>query len=379
MRIAVDAHRILCEPRTSGALYLQTLLEEWHKMPDCPSIDLLLPSGSARFLDADAFPVDERMRLVRSDRRIDPTESLRMQVLWQQSEITRLVRRCRPDVYFSPFHLTPQLPFRQTIVTTIHDVCFLTEQRCSRGYLIHAAQTLSACVRASRLICVSNFTRGMLQRWSPAAAAKACVAPNGLDRPTLDPGPALRLLHDCHPSLRSRRYLMWIGKPGRRKNIGMVFDIYGAHAATEPDFHYVVVVPEVDRPEMRELGMRHRLGDRLVVLSAVDEMRRDALYRHAAALVFPSRCEGFGYPVLEAMIQGCPPISFHDSPARELVGDIVPLAAEATASAVLGEVTAFLRLPEEAKEESSRRLRDRARIFSSRRMAELTLNAIVGA
>ncbi|MEM8926215.1 MAG: glycosyltransferase family 1 protein, partial [Actinomycetota bacterium] len=56
---------------------------------------------------------------------------------------------------------------------------------------------------------------------------------------------------------------------------------------------------------VRRLGLEpvvHRLG-------RVPEDELDALYRSAAALVFPSAYEGFGNPVLEAMIRGCPVVA----------------------------------------------------------------------
>src|SRR5260221_12516910 len=44
------------------------------------------------------------------------------------------------------------------------------------------------------------------------------------------------------------------------------------------------------------------------------------LYRHAVALTFPSRFEGFGLPVLEAMGHGCPVIAAAATPLPEVVG-----------------------------------------------------------
>lgn len=47
-----------------------------------------------------------------------------------------------------------------------------------------------------------------------------------------------------------------------------------------------------------------------------------ALYRHARALVFPSRYEGFGIPPLEALQLGCPVIASDIAPTREVCGDL---------------------------------------------------------
>jgi glycosyltransferase involved in cell wall biosynthesis len=65
----------------------------------------------------------------------------------------------------------------------------------------------------------------------------------------------------------------------------------------------------------------------------------EALYSRAMALVFPSRYEGFGWPVIEAQASGCPVICSHAGPLPEVVGEggiICPLDdEEAFASAIL--------------------------------------------
>jgi glycosyltransferase involved in cell wall biosynthesis len=59
----------------------------------------------------------------------------------------------------------------------------------------------------------------------------------------------------------------------------------------------------------------------LVALGAVPEPALRALYRHAAALLYPSRYEGFGLPVLEAMASGTPVIASRAASIPEVVGE----------------------------------------------------------
>src|SRR5680860_880487 len=65
----------------------------------------------------------------------------------------------------------------------------------------------------------------------------------------------------------------------------------------------------------------HRISDRVKRLGYIPSADLDALYREAVALTFPSRFEGFGAPVLEAMARGCPVIASDATALPEVVGD----------------------------------------------------------
>jgi len=62
-------------------------------------------------------------------------------------------------------------------------------------------------------------------------------------------------------------------------------------------------------------------SEALAALGIVSDARLDALYREAAALVYPSLYEGFGLPVLEAMARGTPVIATRASSVPEVLGD----------------------------------------------------------
>jgi glycosyltransferase involved in cell wall biosynthesis len=81
------------------------------------------------------------------------------------------------------------------------------------------------------------------------------------------------------------------------------------------------------KPALARLGAELGLGDDLKLLGYVDEELLPALYRTALVHVFPSRYEGFGLPVLEAMASGAPTITSPGSSLDEVAGDaawIVP-------------------------------------------------------
>jgi len=95
-----------------------------------------------------------------------------------------------------------------------------------------------------------------------------------------------------------RPYFLYVGNFKSHKNPGPLF----AAMTGFPDHLLVVVSPDVD--DARALAEQHGISDRIVIESGVSDQKLATLYRGAEALVFPSRWEGFGLPVLEALKSG---------------------------------------------------------------------------
>ena len=102
-----------------------------------------------------------------------------------------------------------------------------------------------------------------------------------------------------------------VGSVEKRKN-----PLAAAAAASEVGLPLVVAGPVRDAELAREL--EHR-GARLRGYVTQDELVE--LYRGAACLVMPSRYEGFGLPVLEAMACGTPVVAAPDPALREVAGE----------------------------------------------------------
>src|SRR5262245_52120038 len=102
-RLATDAHRLVGEGCTSGATYLGGLMEHWLRTVQDVEFILLAPARREGDVSRPSWYADKRVRWVRPVVRADPTGSLKAQMWWQQRVIPSLLRRERPDVYFSPF------------------------------------------------------------------------------------------------------------------------------------------------------------------------------------------------------------------------------------------------------------------------------------
>ena len=74
-------------------------------------------------------------------------------------------------------------------------------------------------------------------------------------------------------------------------------------------------------PEMHSLGSELGILERVVEVILPDSSALEGLYNLATALVFPSRYEGFGWPIAEAQACGCPVICSDHPPMSEAAGD----------------------------------------------------------
>ena len=77
-------------------------------------------------------------------------------------------------------------------------------------------------------------------------------------------------------------------------------------------------------------------------LGSVPVAELAALYRRASALVFPSRYEGFGSPVLEAMASGCPVAAASGAASEEVAGGAAVLFAPGSPEAIAAGIRAAL-------------------------------------
>jgi glycosyltransferase involved in cell wall biosynthesis len=132
-------------------------------------------------------------------------------------------------------------------------------------------------------------------------------------------------------------FILHVGSNLRRKNRDGVLRIFSQVADRWKGS--LVFAGEPLNEELWTVARSLGIDERVVVISKPESSLLEALYNRAMALVFPSRFEGFGWPVIEAQASGCPVICSNAGPLPEIVGDggiICPLDdEEAFASAIL--------------------------------------------
>ena len=111
--------------------------------------------------------------------------------------------------------------------------------------------------------------------------------------------------------------------------------------------------------EISQLG----ISDRVKRLGYIPSGHLDALYREAVAMCFPSRFEGFGAPVLEAMGRACPVIAADATAIPEVVGEAGRLLSPDNADHWMQAMTDLL-VDSELRTNLAKAGMERARAFS---------------
>ena len=119
-----------------------------------------------------------------------------------------------------------------------------------------------------------------------------------------------------------RPYVLSVAGADPTKNVGTLVEAFGRLPQPIRDAHDLVLVGDFRRrPELRERAAALGIEKQTRFPGVVDDDRLIELYQQASLFVFPSRYEGFGLPVLEAMACGCPVISSNASSLPEVAGD----------------------------------------------------------
>jgi glycosyltransferase involved in cell wall biosynthesis len=257
---------------------------------------------------AELGKADTGLRLVALTRRpdlvpagIEPYElRANVQELRMAFGVPRALRRLRPALVHFQYALPPLL--RSPAVVTVHDLSFEREpsvmSRTDR--MVFRTLVPRAARRAERVLTVSERTKRDLIGLYGLDPAKVVVTPNGID-PAFAPG----------ANGGSGGYVLYVGAIQARKD-----PLAAVEAAGEAGLPLVVAGPEREPRLARELRAR---GADVRGYVAKDELAE--LYRQAAAVVVPSRYEGFGLPVVEAMASGTPVVTTADPALREVAGD----------------------------------------------------------
>jgi glycosyltransferase involved in cell wall biosynthesis len=267
----------------------------------------------------------------------------------------------------------PKIP----VVVTCHDLLAVRgslgeETDCPASWTGKILQRwiVASLRRADVVVCVSHATAADAVRLLGASenAPRITVIENGLNydyRPLPEEKVKARLEKLSQLKLDCP-FVLHVGSHLRRKNREGVLRIF-ARTKDHWNAQLVFAGDELSNDlwtQARALG----IADRMVEIVSAKSELLEALYNCAHALLFPSRFEGFGWPIAEAQACGCPVICRDAAPMAEVAGGAALLRDIADED---GFADDLLRLRDPATREKYRELGlQNAARFNAKKMAE---------
>lgn len=221
---------------------------------------------------------------------------------------------------------------------TIHDVQYLTyPEYFSPVKLRYLKNRVPSAIRRATIVATpSNYVRESLEQHFGISRERTAVVRHGLEpsiglhktseselrlRFNLGSSRVLLIPAITHPHKNHEFLLHLLANEWRDENVKLV--MVGGNGLAEDRIQFLI----------SDLGLQ----DRVIRGSRVNAADRDGLIALSEALVFPSKYEGFGAPVLEAMALGTPVIASDCASLPEVIGDgglVLPLTTQAWSGAL---------------------------------------------
>jgi alpha-1,3-rhamnosyl/mannosyltransferase len=259
------------------------------------------------------------------------------------AESTWLAARTRRDRVEVVHHAGGTMPGLRTApgIVTLHDLQPVTHPErfglVKRTYIrLVAPRSLRA---AAAVVCLTDFTAGDAVAVAGVDPTRVRLVPCGVDDPGPGPDPLVQEAVLERHRLLGRPYVLYPAITYAHKNHETLVAAFALLAADHPDARLVLTGREGSyEPVVRAAIHAYGLADRVERTGRIPEADLDVLYRRATVMAFPSRYEGFGLPLLEAMVRGCPVVASDAGGMPGVAGDaavlVDPLDAHAWAEAL---------------------------------------------
>lgn len=218
--------------------------------------------------------------------------------------------------------MTGPLASRARRVVTIPDTVWISHPEDNATQKMWRAVVPVVARRARRVIAISHSAGAEVERNLGVGADRLDVIPLGYGSPrTAQPLAPAELRQRL--GLGDGPIVLNVGQKKAHRNLEGLIDAFAIVRRDVPDAELVLPGPPNEQAEIALLKHAEARGltGAVHIPGYVESDELEGLYKAAAAFVLPSLIEGFGLPVLEAMVRGTPVACTRDSAPGELVGD----------------------------------------------------------
>jgi glycosyltransferase involved in cell wall biosynthesis len=268
---------------------------------------------------------------------------------WTQGRLSLQMLARRPDVLFVPAHALPLIHPRKSAVT-IHDIGYKQELRLysrekigyqprfwnwlalalTRGR--HQATSVDyldwstgyALKHARKIITISQFSKNELLKYYQAKPEKIAVVYNGYNDDLFHSHYEDKHLASVLEAYGIERpFIFYIGRLEKKKNIAALVEAYALARQNYNLRHKLYLIGDASfgYDEIKYLINEFRLVNEVVATGWVEERHIPYIFAGADAFIFPTKYEGFGIPLLQAMGSGTPIVASAVAAIPEIAGD----------------------------------------------------------
>jgi glycosyltransferase involved in cell wall biosynthesis len=326
-----------------------------------------------------------------------------VRIIAEQTRLPWMLRTIKPDVLWSPGYTAP-LFYAGKQVVTIHDMQYRSYPD-DLGFLARLVTHILVCGAARRcdgIIAISEFTKREILKHTAARGRDIHVTLEGVDpgfgesdrcsvfgvqedeNPVTGNQQAGINLHHptSSPNTEHRTpkpsslqpYVLSVANSYPHKNLHRLVDAFALLLDRIP--HQLVIV---GRPRLGEPQLVKSLSkippDRVHRVAGLSRQELIELYQSADLFVFPSLYEGFGLPVLEAMMAGVPVVTTREGSIPEVGGDEVTYTDGRDPTDLAAKILETINLPTDARQSRLHSARARATTFTWSIAADKTVAA----
>ncbi len=367
-RIGINALYLIPGGVGGTEIYLRSLLAALAELDDRHEYFVYANAGTG----ADLVPSSPRFHLVPTgvNARFRPGR-----LCYEQIVLPRLLRRDAIDVLLNPGFTGP-VSFADRSGTVFHDLQHKRHPEFFRWFDRPFWNLMlgASAARSRVLIAVSHATAADLIRYYPASKDKIAIVAHGVDEEFFR---IAQLAQRRAPT--QEPYLLTVSTLHPHKNIDRLIEAFGEFRQSHPEFR--LVIAGLEGFAARALAARRRelgLEDSVRFTGWIPRAELYGLFEHASAFIAPSRFEGFGLPLVEALAAGLPTACSAIEPFDEIAGDV---AVRFAPDSVAQITDAMRKITSDTAFRAGARIAGpaRARMFDWRRTARLTLDAIAKA
>lgn len=242
---------------------------------------------------------------------------------WLNHPVKRHIKRNQNDIFFSPDGFVP-LGLKIPKISMIHDVAFLRHPLHIKPQIRDFYHTWMPryMEETDHIITVSEFSKRELISGYSLSPDKISVVYNGVSR-DYQPLSAEKIIEVREKYFSGQPYFLYLGAIHPRKNIiTLIRSFEKFKSGTKSDYQLVIAGRSSwYTKEVFQYAEQSAWRDEIHITGFVESDAARKLIASAQALVYPSRYEGFGLPMVEAMASGTPVICSHAASLPEIAGD----------------------------------------------------------